>query len=63
MMGQSGPISPPRHLWRSRGAHRHLGQRQLATGEDFAYTFGKVGTHKFYCSIHPYMEATVTVAE
>jgi len=36
---------------------------QLATGEDFAHTFGEVGTHEFYCAIHPYMKATVTVAE
>ena len=34
---------------------------QIATGEDFAYTFGKAGTYEFYCTIHLYMKATVTV--
>jgi len=50
----SGTLEEPTDIWDSG---------QLASGEDFAYTFGEVGTHEFYCAIHPYMKATVTVAE
>jgi plastocyanin len=50
----SGTPEVPTNIWDSV---------QLATNEDFAYTFGEAGTHEFYCTIHPYMKATVTVAE
>ena len=49
----SGTPEEPTDIWNSG---------QLATGEDFAYTFGEAGTYEFYCTIHPYMKATVTVA-
>ena len=35
---------------------------QIATGGGFARTFEQAGTFQFYCTIHPYMKATVTVA-
>jgi plastocyanin len=50
----SGTLEEPTDIWDSG---------QLASGEDFAYTFGEVGTHEFYCAIHPYMKATVTAVE
>jgi plastocyanin len=49
----SGTPKDPTEIWDSG---------QLATGEDFAYTFGEARTYEFYCAIHPYMKATVTVA-
>ena len=50
----SGTPEKPADIWDSG---------QLATGWDFAYTFEEAGTYEFYCTIHPYMKATVTVAE
>ena len=50
----SGTPEEPTDIWDSG---------QITTGEDFAYTFGEAGTYEFYCTIHPYMKATVTVGE
>jgi plastocyanin len=33
----------------------------LQTGATFSYTFTTAGTFKYFCSIHPFMTATVTV--
>lgn len=33
----------------------------LYQGQSFSYTFNKPGTYQYYCSVHPYMVATVTV--
>ena len=33
----------------------------LDTDDRFAYTFGKPGTYKYFCSIHPKMTGTVVV--
>jgi len=30
-------------------------------GQSFSYTFTTPGTYQYYCSVHPYMVATVTV--
>ena len=30
-------------------------------GQSFSYTFNTPGTYQYYCSVHPYMVATVTV--
>jgi plastocyanin len=30
-------------------------------GQSFNYTFNTSGTYQYYCSVHPYMVATVTV--
>ena len=49
----SGTPEEPSELWDSG---------QIATGEGFAHTFEQAGTFQFYCAIHPYMKATVTVA-
>ncbi len=33
----------------------------LSQGQSFSYTFNTPGTYQYYCSVHPYMVATVTV--
>jgi amicyanin len=33
----------------------------LAQGQSFSYTFNAPGTYQYYCTVHPYMVATVTV--
>jgi amicyanin len=33
----------------------------LNQGQSFSYTFNTPGTYQYYCSVHPYMVATVTV--
>jgi plastocyanin len=50
----SGTPEEPTDIWDSG---------QIIPGEDFAYTFGEAGTYEFYCTIHLYMKATVTVGE
>ena len=30
-------------------------------GQSFSYTFNTPGTYQYYCTVHPYMVATVTV--
>lgn len=33
----------------------------LSQGQSFSYTFNTPGTYQYYCAVHPYMVATVTV--
>jgi amicyanin len=33
----------------------------LSQGQLFSYTFNTPGTYQYYCTVHPYMVATVTV--
>jgi hypothetical protein len=33
----------------------------LKEGDFFAFTFNQVGTFPYFCTIHPFMTATVTV--
>jgi amicyanin len=33
----------------------------LAQGQSFSYTFHTLGTYQYFCTVHPYMIATVTV--
>jgi amicyanin len=33
----------------------------LSQGQSFSYTFNTSGTYQYYCTVHPYMVATVTV--
>lgn len=33
----------------------------LQRGQTFSYTFTTPGTYQYYCTVHPYMTATVTV--
>ncbi len=33
----------------------------LSQGQSFSYTFNTPGTYQYYCTVHPYMAATVTV--
>jgi plastocyanin len=38
------------------------GSGTLQQGQVFSYTFATPGTYAYYCAVHPYMKATVTVA-
>ena len=38
------------------------GSGTLQQGQTFGYTFATPGTYAYYCAVHPYMTATVTVA-
>ncbi len=38
------------------------GSAVLRQGDTFSYTFKTAGTFQYYCSVHPYMVGTVTVA-
>jgi amicyanin len=33
----------------------------LSQGQSFSYTFNTPGTYQYYCTVHPYMVATVTI--
>lgn len=33
----------------------------LPKGESYAFTFNTSGTYPYYCAIHPFMKATITV--
>jgi amicyanin len=35
----------------------------LSKGEHFTFTFNEVGTYKYHCTPHPFMQASVTVTE
>jgi plastocyanin len=37
--------------------------KPLDTDDKFSYTFDKVGTYNYFCSIHPKMTAKVVVTE
>lgn len=34
---------------------------RMSTGDTFSYTFEQSGTYEYYCTIHPYMVATIIV--
>lgn len=36
---------------------------KLATGDKYSYTFTKAGTYTYFCSIHPFMKATIVVTQ
>lgn len=38
------------------------GSNSLAKGDTYSFTFTKPGTFSYYCSAHPSMKATITVA-
>jgi plastocyanin len=37
------------------------GSGALQQGQSFSYTFATPGTYAYYCAVHPYMKAVVTV--
>jgi len=37
------------------------GSSGLDTGDSYSYTFDKPGTYKYYCTLHPFMTATIVV--
>ncbi|MFE7353714.1 plastocyanin/azurin family copper-binding protein [Streptomyces sp. NPDC057543] len=49
------------HTVTSSGSGGPLRSAPLTTGATFRYTFTKVGTYTYFCSIHPFMTATVEV--
>jgi plastocyanin len=40
---------------------RAMKSEPLDTGEDFAFTFDKPGTYRYFCSLHPHMQGMVVV--
>ena len=40
-----------------------LWDRELPDGEVFSFTFTEPGEYPYYCRIHPYMMATITVTD
>jgi amicyanin len=38
-----------------------MGSSMMTHGQSFSYTFRMPGTYQYYCTVHPYMVATVTV--
>lgn len=51
------------HTVTSQGSGGPLKSVALGTGQTFSYTFTKAGTYSYYCTIHPFMTATVTVTQ
>lgn len=49
------------HTVTSQGSGGPLQSSPLGTGQSYSYTFTKPGTYSYYCTIHPFMTATVTV--
>ncbi|MFJ1825661.1 cupredoxin family copper-binding protein [Streptomyces sp. NPDC088178] len=53
---------PDTHTVTSKqGSGGPLKSAGLATNATYSYTFTKPGTYAYYCSIHPFMTATVEV--
>jgi plastocyanin len=40
---------------------RSFKSKALDTDDEFAFTFSKPGTYKYFCSLHPKMTATIVV--
>lgn len=38
-----------------------LSSQTLSQGQTYSHTFNTAGTYDYYCTIHPYMKATITV--
>jgi len=49
------------HTVTSAGARKLLSSPPLDTGQSFDFTFTEPGTYRYFCSIHPEMQATVVV--
>ena len=49
------------HTVTSQGSGGPLQSPPLGTGQSYSYKFTKPGTYSYYCTIHPFMTATVTV--
>ena len=49
------------HTVTSQGSSSPLSSAALNTGQTYSYTFTKPGTYAYFCTIHPFMTATVTV--
>jgi amicyanin len=41
--------------------HGMMDSGLISQGQSFSYTFNTPGTYQYYCTVHPYMVATVTV--
>lgn len=51
----------PHSVTSSNGAGFDSGDMQ--PGQSFQWTFGQAGEYPFYCTLHPWMTGTVTVAD
>ncbi len=40
-----------------------FGSGNLTKGQSFKHTFGSIGSYSYFCKIHPFMTATVTVVQ
>jgi plastocyanin len=49
------------HTVTSDGDEKLLKSPALDTDDSFTFTFDKAGTYKYFCTIHPRMQGTVTV--
>ena len=49
------------HTVVSAGENRLFKSPPLDTGDSFTFKFVTPGTYKYFCSIHPYMTATIVV--
>ncbi|WP_269856096.1 plastocyanin/azurin family copper-binding protein [Streptomyces sp. RPT161] len=49
------------HTVTSSGSGGPLHSAPLTTGATYRYTFTKAGTYAYFCTIHPFMTATVVV--
>ena len=49
------------HTVTSDGEAKLLKSPALDTDDSFSFTFDKAGTYKYFCTIHPRMQGTVTV--
>ncbi|MDP9117095.1 MAG: cupredoxin family copper-binding protein [Actinomycetota bacterium] len=49
------------HTVTSTGGGGPLKSSPLNTGQSYTHTFTAVGTYSYFCTIHPFMTATVTV--
>lgn len=50
------------HTVTSSGAPTVLNSPYLSLNQTFSYTFMSAGTFSYYCTVHPYMKGSVTVA-
>lgn len=45
----------------SSATPRVFRSRTMGTGEGFSFTFAEPGTYRYFCSLHPHMQAVVVV--
>jgi plastocyanin len=43
------------------GTHQEFKSKALDTGDQFSFTFTKLGTYEYFCSVHPMMTGKIVV--